>query len=176
MVTWFSLINPISTSAKLELIRCDNSSVKTYQVGEFSNDVPVEADSKSALILKLLKPTIVNPQNKLWDLMMKNVYSLGAYQVSAANFKMDLWYNNPQTSVDINYLPYDGVDDKMLIQYLDLDRLNLNTERFQDGRFDFVPFIYEGNRITNGGTSTSVIIRNRYIYINRARHEYCTNV
>lgn len=128
---------------------------KTYQVGEFSNDVPVEADSKSALILKLLKPTIVNPQNKLWDLMMKNVYSLGAYQVSSANFKMDIWYNNPQTSVDINYLPYDGVDDKMLIQYLDLDRLNLNTERFQDGRFDFVPFNYEGNRITNGGTIDS---------------------
>ena len=125
---------------------------KTYQVGEFSNDVPVEAGSKSALILKLIKPTIVNPKNKLWDLMMKNVYSIGAYQVGQTNFKLDVWYNNPQTSVDVNYLPYEGVDDKMLIQYLDLDRLNLNTERSQDGRFDFVPFVYEGNRATNGGT------------------------
>ncbi|MDX1349427.1 MAG: cell surface protein SprA, partial [Putridiphycobacter sp.] len=125
---------------------------KTYQVGEFSNDVPVESGSKSALILKLLKPTIVNPKNKLWDLMMKNVYSLGAYQVGPTNFRLDIWYNNPRTSVDVNFFPYDGVDDKMLLQYLDLDRLNLNTERQQDGRFDFVPFQIEGNRITNGGT------------------------
>ncbi|MFD1553686.1 cell surface protein SprA [Putridiphycobacter roseus] len=125
---------------------------KTYQVGEFSNDVPVETGSKSALILKLIKPTIVNPKNKLWDLMMKNVYSLGAYQVGETNFKLDVWYNNPETSVDVNYLPYEGVDDKMLLQYLDLDRLNLNTERSQDGRFDFVPFIYDGNKATNGGT------------------------
>ena len=125
---------------------------KTYQVGEFSNDVPIEEGSKSALVLKLLKPTIVNPRNKLWDLMMKNVYSLGAYQVGPTNFRLDVWYNNPRTSVDINYFPYDGVDDKMLIQYLDLDRLNLNTERQQDGRFDFVPFQADGNRITNGGT------------------------
>ena len=125
---------------------------KTYQVGEFSNDVPVEAGSKSALILKLLKPTIVNPKNKLWDLMMKNVYSLGAYQVGPTNFRLDIWYNNPKTSVDVNFFPYSGVDDKMLLQYLDLDRLNLNTERQQDGRFDFVPFQRDGNRVINGGT------------------------
>jgi len=128
---------------------------QTYQVGEFSNDVPVEANSRSALILKLLKPTIVNPKNKVWDLMMKNVYSLGAYQVSAANFKLDLWYNDPKESVDRLVLPYEGVDDKMLLQYLDLDRLNLNTQQAQDGRFDFVPFIYDGNRMTNGGTIDS---------------------
>ena len=125
---------------------------RTYQVGEFSNDIPVETDSKSALILKLLKPTIVNPHNKLWDLMMKNVYSLRAYQVSPANFKLNVWYNDPQNSVDRLQLPYEGVNDKMLLQYLDLDRLNLNTEQFEDGRFDFVPFKYEGNRMTNGGT------------------------
>lgn len=125
---------------------------ETYQVGEFSTDVPIAEGSKSALILKLLKATVVNPQNRLWDLMMKNVYSLGAYQVGPDNFQLDIWYNNPKTSVDVNYLPYTGVDDKILIQYLDLDRLNLNTESFPDGRFDFVPFQYEGNRVLNGGT------------------------
>ena len=125
---------------------------RTYQVGEFSNDVPVEEGSKSALILKMLKPTIVNPNSKLWDLMMKNIYSLGAYQVGQADFILDLWYNNPQTSVDINYLPYDGVNGVMLMQQLDLDRLNLNQELSADGRFDFVPITYEGNRATNGGT------------------------
>jgi len=125
---------------------------RTYQVGEFSTDVPLEEGSKSALILKLLKPTVINPSNKLWKLMMKNVYSLGAYQVGADNFQLDVWYNNPRTSVNIPYLPYNGVKDKVLIQYLDLDQLNLNSERYADGRFDFVPFVYEGNRVTNGGT------------------------
>ena len=125
---------------------------KTFQVGEFSTDVPIEEGSKSALILKLIKPTVLNPQNKLWDLMMKNVYSLGAYQVGPEDFQLDVWYNNPRTSVDVNYLPYEGVDDKVLIQYLDLDRLNLNTEAYPDGRFDFVPFQTIGNRVTNGGT------------------------
>ena len=125
---------------------------RTYQVGEFSNDVPVEEGSKSALILKLLKPTIVNPANKTWDLMMKNVYSIGAYQVSPQDFVLDLYYNNPKTSVDINYLPYTGVDNKLLMQQLDLDRLNLQQNLQPDGRFDYVPIMYEGNKATNGGT------------------------
>ena len=51
---------------------------ETYQVGELSTD---GASGKEALILKLLKPTITNPNNKIWDLMMKNVYSIGAYQL-----------------------------------------------------------------------------------------------
>lgn len=125
---------------------------RTYQVGEFSTDVPVEEGSKSALILKMLKPTVVNPKNKLWDLMMKNVYSIGAYQVGQADFVLDLWYNNPQTSVNINYLPYGGVDGKLLMQQLALDRLNLNQELVADGRFDFVPIQYTGNKAVNGGT------------------------
>lgn len=125
---------------------------RTFQVGEFSTDVPVEEGSKSALILKLLKPTIINPQNKTWDLMMKNVYSIGAYQVSQNDFTLDIWYNNPATSVNVNYLPYEGVDDKLLMQQLDLDRLNLQQNLYSDGRFDFVPIQYDNNKAVNGGT------------------------
>jgi cell surface protein SprA len=45
------------------------------------------------------------PRIPLWDLMMKNVYSLGAFQVNRENFRLDLIYNNPTTGVDINYIP-----------------------------------------------------------------------
>jgi cell surface protein SprA len=38
------------------------------------------------------------------------------------------------------------------MQQLELDRLNLNQELYADGRFDFVPIRYEGNRAINGGT------------------------
>jgi cell surface protein SprA len=65
---------------------------KTYQVGELSTD---GIAGQEALYLKLLKSTVRNPRIKLWDLMMKNVYSLGAYQVDPLNFRLDIWYNNP---------------------------------------------------------------------------------
>ena len=122
---------------------------KTYQVGELSTD---GVSGQSALFLKLLKSTVRNPQKKLWDLMMKNVYSLGAYQVDPQNFRLDIWYNNPLTSVDINYIPKSGVDDKLLIQLLDLDRLNQQQQLYQDGLFDFVPITSNQGKISNGGT------------------------
>ena len=109
---------------------------KTYQVGELSTD---GVAGQNALFLKLLKSTVRNPKKKLWDLMMKNVYSLGAYQVDPNNFRLDIWYNNPLTSIDINYIPKTGVDDKLLIQLLDLDRLNQQQQMYQDGLFDFIP-------------------------------------
>ena len=122
---------------------------KTYQVGELSTD---GVAGQNALFLKLLKSTVRNPKKKLWDLMMKNVYSLGAYQVDPNNFRLDIWYNNPSTSIDINYIPKPGVDDKLLIQLLDLDRLNQQQQLYQDGLFDFVPITSNQGKIVNGGT------------------------
>ncbi|MDG2370406.1 MAG: cell surface protein SprA [Flavobacteriales bacterium] len=122
---------------------------QTYQVGELSTD---GVSGQNALYLKLLKSTVRNPRKKLWDLMMKNVYSLGAYQIDATNFRLDIWYNNPSTSVDINYIPKPGVDDKLLIQLVDLDRLNQQQATYSDGLFDFLPISDNQGRIANGGT------------------------
>ena len=83
---FISLKSPLNQDEVLGVAYQYTYQGRTYQVGEFSNDVPVQEGSKSALILKLLKPTIVNVNNKTWDLMMKNVYSIGAYQVSQADF------------------------------------------------------------------------------------------
>lgn len=131
---------------------------ETYQVGEFSTD---GASGQEALILKLLKPTITNPNNKVWDLMMKNVYSIGAYQVDQAGFRIDLLYNNPETSLPVPFFPMDGVDDKQLVTLLDMDKLNQNNQPFSDGVFDFVPMEFNGNRAENGGTINK---RNGRIY------------
>ena len=122
---------------------------KTYQVGELSTD---GIAGQEALYLKLLKSTVRNPRIKLWDLMMKNVYSLGAYQVDPLNFRLDIWYNNPSSSIDINYIPKTGVDKKLLIQLLDLDRLNQQMATYADGLFDFVPVTSNQGKIPNGGT------------------------
>lgn len=129
---------------------------QTYQVGEFSNDGVV---GQEALYLKLLKPTITSPRNKVWDLMMKNVYSIGAYQVSQEGFRLNIFYNNPENSLPINFLPQ--IDDKQLVDLVGMDRLNQNNRPQQDGVFDFVPIQFSGNQAMNGGTINT---RNGRIY------------
>lgn len=131
---------------------------QTYQVGELSTD---GIDGQNALIIKLLKPTITNPKNKIWDLMMKNVYSIGAYQVDQQGFRLNLFYNNPETSLLVPFFPYTGLDDVQLVTMLEMDRINLNQQPFQDGVFDFVPISFNGNRQENGGTINT---RNGRVY------------
>jgi cell surface protein SprA len=122
---------------------------ETFQVGEFSTD---GASGQQALILKMLKPTITNPKNKIWDLMMKNVYSIGAYQVDQLGFKIDVYYNNQETSLLQPFMPFPGVDKKQIVTLLDMDKINQNNQPFSDGVFDFAPFNIVGNKIDNGGT------------------------
>lgn len=122
---------------------------KTYQVGEFSTD---GIAGQNALYLKLLKSTVRNPQKKLWDLMMKNVYSLGAYQVDAENFRLDIVYTNPSNGIDINYIPKQQVQTKLLTQLLDLDRLDQQQRPYSDGIFDFIPIVSSNGVIKNAGT------------------------
>jgi cell surface protein SprA len=122
---------------------------KTYQVGEFSTD---GVDGQNALMLKLLRPTLINPKLKTWDLMMKNVYSIGAYQLDKQGFRLDVLYNNPETSLPVNFFPYPGLDEEQLVTLLEMDRLNMNNQPFSDGLFDFAPMTFLGNRAESGGT------------------------
>ena len=84
--------------------------------------------------------------------MMKNVYSIGAYQVDQLGFKIDVLYNNPETSVELPIIPFDGVDKKQIVTLIDMDKINQNNQPFSDGVFDFAPFNQVQNKIDNGGT------------------------
>lgn len=108
---------------------------QTFQVGEFSTD---GIAPPNALMLRLLKATITDPRLPLWDLMMKNVYSLGAFQVNPQDFRLELLYNNPTTGVDLNYIPRPPIDQIPLLQALGLDRLDQQLAPNPDGWFDFV--------------------------------------
>ncbi len=131
---------------------------ETFQVGDLSTD---GTTGQQALILKLIKPTIFNPNNKTWDLMMKNIYSVGAYQVDQQGFKLDINYNNPSTSLTVPFFPYPGVDNQLLVTLLEMDKLNQNQQPFSDGLFDFVPIVQSGNRIEQAGTINT---RNGRVY------------
>lgn len=109
---------------------------QTYQVGEFSNDVK---DSKTTLFVKLLKPNACSPKNGCWDLMMKNVYSLGTRNLKSTDFKLDVYYASDSLGTNITYLPEQELKSKSLLQLMGLDRLDSNNSKENpNGIFDFI--------------------------------------
>lgn len=158
LLGFISLNQPLNNDEVLAVAYEYTYRGQTYQVGEFSTD---GINGQDALFLKLLKPTITNPTISIWDLMMKNVYSIGAYQVDKEGFRMDILYNNPETSVPIPYFPYQGLDDQQIVSMIEMDRYNINNQNFSDGVFDFIPLVYNGNKAETGGTINT---RNGRVY------------
>ncbi len=133
---------------------------EVYQVGEFANgglDATTVAGgvtpeiTNNTLILKLLKSNITNVNDPIWDLMMKNIYSTGAFQLSEDDFKLNILYSDPTprnyiTPVDPNTgwpTTPKPLEDRILLDVFNLDRLNVyrDVQPGGDGFFDFVPGI-----------------------------------
>ncbi len=123
----------------------------TYQVGEFSSqvgnstsnpEVPADQNLKTSpnLIVKLLKGTNLHPQSPTWALMMKNVYSLGAYQLQSDKFELNIMYQSDSAGVYLNYLPNSPIDTIPLLRVMNLDRLDSHNEVRSrgDGFFDYI--------------------------------------
>jgi cell surface protein SprA len=111
---------------------------RTYKVGELQDDYQNVTDNQ-VIFLKMLKST--NPALELptWDLMMKNIYSLNASQVSRDNFQLSVIYKDDLTGVDINSINQGvNIKDRPLVQVLNLDNVNRNNDRPADGNFDFL--------------------------------------
>ena len=108
---------------------------KVYQVGEFSSDITNTSD---CLYLKMLRSATVSPRLPMWRLMMKNVYSLGAYQLQSKNFKLNIKFLSDTTGTEINYLPVGAISNQPLLQVMNLDRIDSNQESNSDGFFDYV--------------------------------------
>ena len=115
-----------------------------YQVGEFGDQLPPDSGSVAKdLILKLLKGTAPRTNLPIWKLMMKNIYSLGAFGISPKNFFLDVYYNDPATGLK-RYIPQGCLEGKPLLHELNLDNLDMNNDPLPptgDGLFDFLPGI-----------------------------------
>lgn len=117
-----------------------------YRVGEFGQDVSPDIDSlgradslqKKPLYLKMLKSTANKPRLPIWDLMMKNVYSLGAFQVAQEEFRLDIYYQDPGGGLK-RFVPEGKPKGQLLIRLLNLDNLNIQRDPQPDGIFDFYP-------------------------------------
>ncbi len=108
---------------------------KKYQVGEFSSD---GISAPKTLIVKLIKGTSFTPQLPNWDLMMKNIYAIGAYQINPSNFKLDVLYQDDKKGTAVNYLSEGAISGDPLIQVLNLDNVNQQLDPSPDGVFDFI--------------------------------------
>ena len=112
-----------------------------YQVGEFSQDVAVDSSTgiQKTLFVKLLKATAARTNLPIWNLMMKNVYSLDMAGISKNNFQLNVLYQQPSGGLN-TYLPQcaPAESGKSLLSILNLDRLNSNNDPQPDGVFDYI--------------------------------------
>jgi len=82
---------------------------RVFRVGEFANGGPPGTETQENteeqgeqialnqnLIVKLLKSPVTIVQEPIWDLMMKNFYSLGANGLEQDGFRFNILYADPQ--------------------------------------------------------------------------------
>ena len=122
---------------------------RPHTVGELSRDY-TNLDEDKVVFLKMLRPRKISitaapsegaPEERVptWDLMMKNIYSLNASNISPDGFQLRVIYRDDNTGIDNPQLQEGVVTSTTpLIQVLGLDRLNPNNDQQRDGNFDFV--------------------------------------
>ena len=120
-----------------------------YQVGEFSDQGIPTAE---CLMVKLLKSTAVSTRIPLWNLMMKNVYNIGAYNINTEDFILNIVYTGNSSAVPTGFFTDgpEGIKGVPLIQLFGFDRLDPQLNPPHDGVFDFID-----NAARNGGTIQS---------------------
>ena len=139
-VGFISLQQPLQTDEVLAVAYQYSYNGKIYQVGEFSQDLPPDSTSatQKILFLKLLKATSQRPQLPIWQLMMKNVYSVGYGTLQPSGFTLDVLYQEPALGWK-RYVPFGNKNlGAPIISLLNLDRLNNQLDPQPDGKFDYV--------------------------------------
>lgn len=122
---------------------------EVYQVGEFSDQ---GINTPKVLVTKLLRGTTVNTKMPIWNLMMKNVYNIRAYQVSSSDFMLNIFYNGNSNGTPYGYFTEGSVKGVALLHLMGLDNLTTQNNPISggDGVFDFLD-----NAATQGGTINS---------------------
>ncbi len=106
------------------------------------------AGAPQNLVVKMLKSNVTNVEEPIWDLMMKNIYPLGAFQLEQEGFRLNIVYADPSPLNFIvpapggSALP-DDIANTTLLRVFNVDRLTSfgDPQIGGDGFFDFVPNI-----------------------------------
>lgn len=138
-VGFLSLTQPLQPDDVLAVAFQYTYNGRVYQVGEFSTDVPPDTASgnQNVLFLKLLKATSQRPKLPIWNLMMKNIYSLGYGSLAKDGFLLNVLYQQPGLGAK-RYVPFGDLNlGTPLLTLENLDRLDVNSDPQPDGIFDF---------------------------------------
>ena len=110
---------------------------KTFQVGELTKEGAGgnEEGDLPVIFVKMLKSTTQRVDVSTWDLMMKNHYNIGAFQVNPDDFIFDIFYDDPGEAAK-RFIPERS--EEPLLRIFNLDQLNVQGDPCPDGIFDFV--------------------------------------
>ncbi|MEO8108946.1 MAG: cell surface protein SprA [Ginsengibacter sp.] len=139
-VGFLSLSQPLQPDEVLAVAYQYSYNGTIYQVGEFSQDVPPDSTSSNqkVLFLKLLKATSQRPTLPIWQLMMKNVYSVGFGTLDRTDFQLNVLFEQPGLGAK-RYLPFGDLNQGTpILTLINLDRLNNQNDPQPDGVFDYV--------------------------------------
>ena len=149
-IGFISLNQPLQPDEVLAVAFQYTYNGRVFQVGEFSQDVAPDTTASTnitgqqkVLFLKLLKATSQRTNLPIWDLMMKNVYSLKTKDggilstIQPGDFKLNVLYEQPSLGQK-RYLPEGDKTGTPLITLLNLDRLNSRNDPLPDGVFDYL--------------------------------------
>ncbi|WP_316771091.1 cell surface protein SprA [Pedobacter frigiditerrae] len=135
---YISLNNPLNADEVLAVSYRYTYNGVEYQVGEFSTDVAFDQATPKVLYTKLLKNETIKTNLPTWDLMMKNIYAIGGYQISPQNFKLDIFRIDDKTGIEMPLIREGSRTSlKQYISLTNLDQLNQQKEKKPDGIFDF---------------------------------------
>ncbi|HEX7365772.1 MAG TPA: cell surface protein SprA, partial [Pelobium sp.] len=136
---YISLNNALNSDEILSVAYRYSVNGVEYQVGEFSTDIQVSPENPQVLYTKLLKNETTKTNLPIWDLMMKNIYSIGAYQISSTDFKLNIFRLDDKAGIEKPLITEGAnLNGKLWLQVVNLDRLNQQGAKEPDGYFDFL--------------------------------------
>ncbi|MBI45690.1 MAG: cell surface protein SprA [Candidatus Marinimicrobia bacterium] len=97
---------------------CDNNDFSLSNDLDYKENNGDEGYQNTVLHLKLIKDGSQNSSSKTWHLMLKNIYSLGAYDIDRSSLTVDIVYTSSNSGTDIissngnSFLNIFGLDSK----------------------------------------------------------------
>ncbi|QJW88397.1 cell surface protein SprA [Spirosoma taeanense] len=137
---YISLVTPLRNDEILAVSYEYTYQGRRYKVGELTEDYQARRDDE-VLVLKLLKSATLrnNLQLPMWNLMMKNIYSLNTAQITRQGFQLRIIYKDDLTGIDNpNLQEGRRLQNRPLVQVFNMDRLNQQLDAQPDGNFDYV--------------------------------------
>ncbi len=144
---YISLVAPLRNDEVLAVSYEYTLNGRKYKVGELTEDYQARQDDE-VLILKMLKSSMIRNNlnssttgkpHPMWDLMMKNIYSLNTSSLTKQNFQLRIVYKDDATGIDnSNLIEGTNFKDIPLVKVLGLDKLNFAGDPQPDGNFDYI--------------------------------------